>query len=311
MEFSNDKHTQIISPANKSNTLLPVMNSLQYQMLKSIRNTIKTIVSESNGILKIQRMHHLNGTFKKICNASMTTNNTEFADTIFPGTSKEVLLGLPKNLKEILEWNELELDLMKISNNATEVLENIKLKGKLQGDIMDEQSESILLPQIAQEALAKGIIEAVRALNRKVSQINAKISQPIASPTADEATWDQLETSLVSELFQQHQQVGIQYHFMGQEWTDLIRNDLNRFKTNEKMSLLTKEAATTTTTTTDATVVRMTWLENTLHIQENYAALAEALKLIHALPYELNRKITYNIYTYTTSKHLHCQNIWI
>jgi hypothetical protein len=132
--------------ASKSELMEP--NHLR--MIKSVRATIKTITTERGGLMQISQNHHLNGTFKQLCNKSM------FAEVLFPGTSADVLAGLPKDLKEILEWSDLELDLTKIAKNAAEVLENIKKKGKTQGDVMDETTENVLLPQIGQEALAKG-----------------------------------------------------------------------------------------------------------------------------------------------------------
>jgi hypothetical protein len=132
--------------ASKSELMEP--NHLR--MIKSVRATIKTITTERGGLMQISQNHHLNGTFKQLCNKGM------FAEVLFPGTSADVLAGLPKDLKEILEWSDLELDLTKIAKNAAEVLENIKKKGKTQGDVMDETTENVLLPQIGQEALAKG-----------------------------------------------------------------------------------------------------------------------------------------------------------
>jgi hypothetical protein len=132
--------------ASKSELMEP--NHLR--MIKSVRATIKTITTERGGLMQISQNHHLNGTFKQLCNKSM------FAEVLFPGTSADVLAGLPKDLKEILEWSDLELDLTKIAKNAAEVLESIKKKGKTQGDVMDETTENVLLPQIGQEALAKG-----------------------------------------------------------------------------------------------------------------------------------------------------------
>lgn len=127
-----------------------LMDPNHLRMAKSIRATVKTITTERGGLSQISQNHHLNGTFKQLCNKNM------FAEVLFPGTSAEVLEGLPKNLKEILEWSDLELDYTKIAKNAAEVLENIKKKGKANGDIMDETTENVLLPQIGQEALSKG-----------------------------------------------------------------------------------------------------------------------------------------------------------
>ena len=267
-----------------------VMDPNHLRMLKSVRATIKTITTERGGMSQIAQNHHLNGTFKQLCSSTLT-------EVLFPGTSAEVLEGLPKNLKEVLEWNELNLDLAKISKNGAEVLESIKNKGRAQGDVMDANTETVLLPQIGQEALAKGIIEAVRKLSRKVSQMSAKISQSFASPTAEQATLDQLDDIVLEGLLGEHR-VGVQLDFLGEEWSKLIRADILRYMRNEKLSVLNKDGgvmvdgkATSSTSTPIANLTRMCWIEPSAGLSQNYAALAEVIKQLHALPFELNRKI--------------------
>ena len=264
-----------------------VMDPNLLRMLKSIRATIKTITTERSGLNQISQNHHLNGTFKQLCNKSV------FAEMLFPGTSAEILENLPKNLKEILEWEELQLDLTKIAKSATEVLQNIKNKGKAQGDIMDEVTENVLLPQIGQEALSKGIIEAVRKLSRRVSQMSAKISQAVALPTAPQAQLDQLDEEVVSSLFGEVK-VGVQREFLGEEWTPLIRNDIVRYMRNEKMSVLNPDGAVKVegkgSSVVPAHLTRMCWIEPSKTLSENYAALAELITQVHALSFELNCK---------------------
>jgi hypothetical protein len=271
-----------------------VMEPSQLNMLKSIRATIKTITSDRYGMAQIAQQHHLNGTFKQLCNKNM------LAEVLFPGTSKEVLEGLPQNLKEVLEWGELDLDLNKISKNASDVMQSIKSKGRAQGDIMDENTETVLLPQIGQEALAKGIIEAVRKLSRRVSQMSAKISQAIASPTAPQATLDQLDDFVLDNLLGAgNQRVGVQPEFLGEDWTKLIRNDIVRYLRNEKLAVLNKDGgvivdgkAATGSSVHGAHLTRMCWIESDESLASNYAALAELIKQLHALPFELNCKCT-------------------
>jgi len=270
-----------------------VMDPNLLRMLKSIRATIKTITTERSGLNQISQNHHLNGTFKQLCNKSL------FAEMLFPGTSAEILENLPKNLKEILEWDEMQLDLTKIAKNATEVLQNIKNKGKAQGDIMDEVTENVLLPQIGQEALSKGIIEAVRKLSRRVSQMSAKISQAIALPTAPQAELDQLDEDVVSGLFGDVK-VGVQREFLGEEWTYLIRNDIVRYMRNEKMSVLNPDGAVKVegkgSSVVPAHLTRMCWIEPSKTLTESYAALAELITQVHALPFELNCKFSCTFY---------------
>lgn len=275
--------------ASKSQEL---MDPNHLRMLKSVRSTIKTITAERSGLMQISQSHHLNGTFKQLCYKG------SFAEILFPGTSSDVLNGLPKNLKEVLEWSELEIDLNKIAKNAAEVLENIKNKGRLQGDVMDEATETVLLPQIGQEALSKGIIEAVRKLSRRVSQMSARISQAIASPTAPQAALDQLDDAVLEELFSETR-VGVQREFLGEEWTKLIRNDIIRYMRNEKMSVLNKDGGVTadglssSSAVVPAHLTRMCWIEPSGALTENYAALAELISQLHALPFELNCKHIY------------------
>lgn len=288
-----------------------MMEPNHLRMIKSVRSTIKTITTERGGLLQISQNHHLNGTFKQLCNRAM------FAEVLFPGTSAEVLEGLPKDLKEVLQWTELKLDLTKIAKNAAEVLENIKKKGRAQGDTMDETTENVLLPQIGQEALAKGtsrsslsmfpftvvttvivldragIIEAVRKLSRKVSQMSAKINQNIASPTAPQATQDQLDDECVGQLFGEVK-VGVQREFFGDDWTRVLRNDILRYVRNEKMTVLNRDGGVNSgSAVVPANLARMCWIEPSATLTEQYAGLAEVISQLHALPYELNCKSRY------------------
>jgi len=263
-----------------------MMDPNHLRMMKSIRATIKTITSERGGLQQVSQNHHLNGTFKQLCNKSM------FAEILFPGTIAEVLEELPKNLKEVLEWEDLELDQTKIAKNASEVLENIKTKGKAKGDIMDETTENILLPQIGQEALSKGIIEAVRKLSRKASKINAFVNQSIASTTAPQATQDQLDDEVVHDLYGD-QKIGVQREYMGDEWTNLLRLDIRRYMRNEKLSILNKDGGVTVdgqSSVAPANLSRMCWVEPSASLKEQYAALSEVISQLHALPFELNLK---------------------
>lgn len=264
------------------------------RMLKSVRATIKTITTERGGLTQISQNHHLNGTFKQLCNKNV------FSEMLFPGTSAEVLDGLPKDLKEILAWEELQLDLIKIAKNASDVLESIKNKGKMQGDIMDETTETVLLPQIGQEALSKGIIEAVRKLSRRVSQMSARISQAVASSTAPQALLDQLDDEVVGNLFGE-QQVGVQREFLGDDWTKLIRNDIVRYMRNEKLSVLNRDGTVmvdgrgASSSVVAANLTRMCWIEPSATLTESYAALSELIGQIHALPFELNCKSSHDM----------------
>ncbi|KAJ1424054.1 hypothetical protein B484DRAFT_451671 [Ochromonadaceae sp. CCMP2298] len=264
----------------------------QLRMMKSLRATIKTITTERGGLAEISREHHLNGSFKQLCNKKL------FTELLFPGTTAGVLEGLPKDLREVLQWEDLELDLEKISKNATDVLESIKNKGRSSGDVMDETTEFVLLPQIGQEALAKGIIEAVRRLSRRVSQMSAKVSQAFASPTAPQAELDQLDDEVVGALAGRSR-VGVQDEFLGEHWALLIRTDIHRYIANEKLTVLNRDggvsvagagAGAAGVGAASSSSARMCWIEPSAQLSDQYAAIAELIEKMHALPFELNRK---------------------
>ena len=272
-----------------------LMNSTQFKMMKSLRQTIKTIVSEKSGVDHVRRDHHLEGTFKLICDSKT------MPDIFFPGTSVEVLKGLPKDLRDVLQWKDISLDIQKIAKNAAEVLDNIKIKGAQRGDFMDEATEAVLLPQIAQEALAKGLIEAVRALSRRVSSINAKVSFHFADSEAEEAKMDQLDEDTVNIFLRQA--IAVQNEYLGEEWSDVIRNDIKRYIRDEKLSAVGADGGPTVRKVdsssestkfysekggADSVCSKMCWLEMSSTLTEKYPAISEAVKMLHSLPFELN-----------------------
>ena len=149
-----------------------------------------------------------------------------------------------------------------------------------------------------------GIIEAVRKLSRRVSQMSARISQNVASPTAPQASLDQVDDAVLGELFSE-KKVGIQREFLGEEWVNLIRKDIIRYMRNEKMSVLNKDGGVMVENRTKsgssvvpANLARMCWVESTSTLTEQYAAFAELINQLHALPYELNCKFQLYIYIY-------------
>jgi len=151
---------------------------------------------------------------------------------------------------------------------------------------MDQQTEDALIPHIALEALAKGIIEAVRALNRRVTAAKAKASQsvaltpPASAPPVQEMA--QLAPSAVSSLLASPQGWAVQNDFMGEEWVPLLRSDIQRFVESEKMSAATPVC--------EHSAARMAWVHPDEALKERYPALAELLQQLHQLPFELNHR---------------------
>ncbi len=261
-------------------------NSNEYRMQQALQMAIKQITESSSSFRDIVAQHSLNGTFKKLC------EQQHIQGILFPGASPEILRTMPKNLREVLQWQDLEINIEKIATNAALVLHNIKEKGAKRGDIMDEKTELMLIPQISQEALANGVVEAVRVLNIKVSNTTAKLSLSVASLESEQALRDQLDNSLLDMIFnfpghaEQHQ-------YMGSEWADAIASDLGRYCSTETMSDVNSSGGVflppvSACGVQTAATTRMAWIESDEGLHNKYPAVAELLNQLHALPFELN-----------------------
>eukprot|EP00981_Chlorochromonas_danica_P005064 scaffold1016_cov175-Ochromonas_danica.AAC.22 len=272
----------------------------QYNMLVSLRQSMDRMKRSVSAVNEIAREHHLQGVFQSLAQPGT------MRQVLFPGTPAEVLKTLPQNLHEVLLWEELTLDLPAIAKSACTVLENIKAKGAKLGDVMDPMTERVLLPQIAQEALARAIIEGVRQLNRHVSQVVAQAVTEIAAAEAPQAQEDQIDDDVIDSLLSFG--YGIQREFVGKEWADVIRSDLNRFLRDEKMSDIddkgevmvpgqqtvsssSSSSSAARTSTEGLTPSKISWIESGEEgFSARYPALCEAVRLLHALPFELNLK---------------------
>lgn len=143
----------------------------------------------------------------------------------------------------------------------------------------------MLIPQIAQEALAKGIIESVKALSRRSTLIKAKIILPEArDPSHLSLPLYRLPTVAIDDQF-----VAVQENFLGNELAVLIRQDILRFSVSEKMTPITRDSSNL-----GIDKPTMAWIDPGEKMQENYPALSELIEQLHLLPYELNRKFLCN-----------------
>lgn len=264
------------------------VDAIQFSMVQSLKQTIRKIQREKHcGLEEIVRSHYLNGTFAKLC------RKEHFQELVFPGFSREALRSLPLTLVDLFAWEELQLDVDSIAESGATVLRNIKLKGAKQGQIMDEETEKVLLPQIAQEALAKRILEEVQKLNRKISSLIARSIQKVAASDDERAERDQLESAVVTTL----QQTGfaVQEEFLGLDWLPVLRQDITRFIRDEKLSLLDalgQPVASSKVEDLDShqKYQQIAWVEKDESLQETYPALYELLDALYALAFELNGK---------------------
>ena len=268
------------------------VDPVEHQMIVELKSLIKKILT-GNFCSEDMNKHMLHGIFKQLM------NKETFSDILFPGASEVVRRDLPMNLKDLLSWDILSLDLSKIAGKAASIFNGLKSKGELRGDIMDYTTEAILIPQIVEEAMARDIVETVRNLSKRVSGLNAKVSLALAMPTEEEASWDQIGLQVSGALGSSECALGVQQDFLGSEWSSLVLEDVKRFVADEKMaemshgsSVLTcpfneADSSSSEIRPPDVSVSRMAWIEEDA-IAESYPALGELLQQLHALPYEIN-----------------------
>lgn len=260
------------------------VDATHFSLVQSLKNSIRKIKREKQrGLEELRRSHYLQGTFAKLC------DREHFQELVFPGFSREAKRGLPKTLVELFEWEELQLDLDSIAESAATVFKNIKIKGAKQGQIMDSETEKVLLPQIAQEALAKRILEEVQKLNRKVSSMIANSIKAIAAPTDERVERDLLDEEVGIRL--RISGFTAQPSFMGPDWIPVIRKDLIRYVRDEKLSLIDANGVPVgDIRVEERPYQRISWLEQDDDLRETYPALYEVVDYLQGLAYELNAK---------------------
>jgi hypothetical protein len=248
----------------------------EYQMLLLARDLVKRL-QRGDGAAMQGQGHILSGLFARLCSKS------GFAEVMFPGASNEERAALPKNLRELLLWPELVLDLTAVAQAAAKVLAGAKARGEALGDVMDRDTQNMLSPQVAQEALARALETAVRQRAKNVSRV-AHLQLPIASITAPQAELDQLDEDIYASLHENG--LAVQHEFLGPDWAALVGRDLQRFSAAEHMSDLAEGEVLAQRPTAGRVAVRLAWLDRAY---EHYPALNEAMSQLHALPYQLNK----------------------
>lgn len=282
--FDRRKRELDLNPARDGAIILETVpgascTAIERSMIQEVRKLIKKIQMGEFG--EIRSYHHLSGVFKQLC------DRDSLRESLFPGIPPAQCKDLPQTLKEVLLWRELILDITKIAKSAAEVLENVKRKAASTGDCIDRDSESMLCDQIVQEALAREVVLAVRRLSKQISQISARVSLSLASPSSEQAQLNQLDDDIPLELLRN--KIACQEEFLGEEWASLIVSDITRFVAAENMAAAARINAPPKEGEVPA---RMAYIDlKTGSLEEYYPALAEALMRIQALPYELNAKL--------------------
>lgn len=230
----------------------------------------------------------------------------EFQRLIYPGIPKEQLVHAPKNLQTLLEdpWYEQELLALmpKVQAKAASVLTNVKKKGAEQGDVMDPTTERMLMPQVLQEAFGREVLAMVHRVNYQKHVKLANDARLLADPNSDFATWDQLDDEFLDELLLLQDKsevcdVAVMDEFMGEEWTQLLLNDVFRMAKNgllmstapnvDAKHVLSQQNKGNQKETLPGAKLRFVELKD---CTAEYPALAELIEKLHALPYEINKK---------------------
>lgn len=263
--------------------------------------------------------HMLQGTFRKL------VEKETFSDALFPGVPQDVANTLPKNLRELFEWNGVDKlvlhEATQMTKSASNILEGVRVRGEARGDIMDPATETVLIPQIAQETFARAVVDIVRNLSKRASNLNARLNLSVASPQVSQASLDQLDDHIFEYLINEDASA-VQDTFLGEDWARLVLSDVVRYAKTEKMTDMSflphvstlpryeeiQEQATPPPASQESMndKVRIAWIESK-ETAVMYPALSEAIRNLHSLPYEINGMVAASLFILTVrSKNKYC-----
>lgn len=254
---------------------------VEKKCLRILRTFIESIIKGNINLPALAQEMSVKGIFIKLCDPK------QFADLVFPGTPNHILKNLPKNMKDLLLCKDINLDLIAVCKKAVDVLNGAKRRGQSEGEEMDDCLEDAILPHIIYESLALEIVNLVRILGRKLNSIRAQVSIDEASPTSEKASFDQLDGDVINTI---STGVSIQPEYMGSEWATQILLDVKRFIQMEKMS-----EKMMTYSNDEANLAPMTSFIDYDDVLDKYPAMVELIQQLHALPYEINGKLSQGI----------------
>lgn len=220
--------------------------------------------------------------------------------------SKDVPAGMaaymPESFQQLLA-NQDYVDALvalfpKIHAKADSVLGNVKRKAAKEGQVMDEQTERMLRPQVLNEAFAHQIVDMIHDVNRKRNAILAQKANNVASADAPEAGFDQLPEACVAALCDDASRFGVANGFLDDgdgEWQDLLCADVEdlvasgRLEPRDVASASKRDLLGPPPDLDAYTGCWTCWLKLD-ELEDEYSALHELISRMHALPFELNAK---------------------
>jgi hypothetical protein len=283
-------------PVKANNT--PSFNGVERRMYDYLMGLISRIQSGEFSSSDANT-HMLQGTFRKL------VESETFSDALFPGVPQDVANTLPQNLRELFEWNGVDKlvlqETTQMTKSASNILEGVRVRGEARGDIMDPATETVLIPQIAQETFARAVVDIVRNLSKRASNLNARLNLSVASPQVAQASLDQLDDHIFEYLINEDASA-VQDTFLGEDWARLVLSDVVRYAKTEKMTDMSflphvstlpryeeiqEQAAPPANQESMNDMVRIAWIESK-ETAVMYPALSEAIRNLHSLPYEIN-----------------------
>ena len=223
----------------------------------------------------------------------------QFQQRIYPGVSLPEDSPMPKNLKELLNNPLYQRGLVEamptVIAKADRIIDNVKRKGALKGDIMDKQTEGMLRPQVLMEAFAREIANIVMRTQAMVSKHFAIMEAKLASPEDERADWDMLDDSVYSTWKEGAQGFGVADNFLGDDWPGIVVEDIerlkkvpNRFQPFRAKDVFAKRMGNQTQGATEQ--ILHCWVSPTDEkFKDLYPALSELCDSLEAIPFQMNK----------------------
>lgn len=224
-----------------------------------------------------------------------------FCQMAYPGISVDELLPTaPKSLLQLLTDAAYENARLQAAQRArkkaAEVLASVKSKAAAAGETLDRDTERSLWPQAFAEAFIREIPTIMRGDAVTVPDLSddSMLANPMhVLASADYLTVESLAGLCTSGRFFAHQDE----FFTGEDagaWSSIALEDLSRLSVEAH-----RWSAPSTTTVAsslpgcDARVtveVSYMWAD-AASLEEGFPAVSEVMQRLHALPFELNRKV--------------------
>ena len=279
---------------SKKVPISPSVTSAETTESTRLFNRIKRMANED---------HVAGGMIEKTFIALM--DPAEFKRRIYPGLDLPEGSPAPKTLKELLNdpiyQHPLQNIMPTVIAKANRIIDNVKRKGAAQGEVMDQQTEDVLRPQVLMEAFAREITGVVNRTAAMVSKQFALLGARIADPNDDRAQWDLLPEPTMKAWDTEGQGFAVADAFMGDGFSSLVLDDLKRLRASDRLQPTVVEdvharSSTKGRVSGQPLCTLIAWLEPGESLEEQYPALSELFSSLHALPFELNAKSASNRY---------------